>query len=142
MRKVIRREFGVALSAVSVDRLLRTIGLSPQRPLFRAYSKTPRPWTAIRLRSILRSTRTHETGRHHLLRRQAGVRSDYHVGITWAPVGRTPVVRTTGDRLSVNMIFASQPLGRSNMTSCMAVWTPPIHRLLRQTTHRHRRSGP
>jgi hypothetical protein len=27
---------------------------------------------------------------------EAGVRSDYHAGTTWAPVGRTPVVRTTG----------------------------------------------
>jgi len=32
VREVIRREFGVALSAVSVGRLLRTMGLSPQRP--------------------------------------------------------------------------------------------------------------
>ena len=29
---------------------------------------------------------------------EAGVRSDYHAGTTQAPVGRTPVVATTGDR--------------------------------------------
>jgi hypothetical protein len=34
------------------------------------------------------------------------VRSDYHAGTTWAPVGQTPVVRTTGARFSVNMISA------------------------------------
>jgi transposase len=39
VREVIRREFGVALSAVSVGRLLRTMGLSPQRPLHRAYEQ-------------------------------------------------------------------------------------------------------
>lgn len=33
VRTVIRREFGVWLSAVSVGRLVRTRGLSPQRPL-------------------------------------------------------------------------------------------------------------
>jgi transposase len=37
---------------------------------------------------------------------EAGVRSDYHAGTTWAPVGRTPVVATTGDRFGVNLISA------------------------------------
>jgi transposase len=27
---------------------------------------------------------------------EAGVRSDYHAGTTWAPVGRTPVAHSTG----------------------------------------------
>src|SRR5512144_42456 len=33
VRDLVRREFGVALSVVSVGRLLRRLGLSPQRPL-------------------------------------------------------------------------------------------------------------
>ena len=41
VRQVIRREFAVALSVVSVGRLLRTMGLSPQRPLYRAYQQNP-----------------------------------------------------------------------------------------------------
>uniref|UniRef100_UPI001BDD7648 IS630 family transposase n=1 Tax=Pseudonocardia sp. H11422 TaxID=2835866 RepID=UPI001BDD7648 len=41
VRQVIRREFGVAVSVVSVGRLLRTMGLSPQRPLYRAYQQNP-----------------------------------------------------------------------------------------------------
>src|ERR1700704_6461878 len=41
VRQVIRREFCVALSVVSVGRLLRTMGLSPQRPLHRAYQQNP-----------------------------------------------------------------------------------------------------
>jgi transposase len=41
VRQVIRREFQVALSVVSVGRLLRTMGLSPQRPLYRAYQQNP-----------------------------------------------------------------------------------------------------
>jgi hypothetical protein len=31
---------------------------------------------------------------------EASVRTDYHSGTTWAPVGRTPVVKGTGLRLS------------------------------------------
>jgi DDE superfamily endonuclease len=37
---------------------------------------------------------------------EAGVRLDYHAGTTWAPVGHTPVVATTGDRFGVNLISA------------------------------------
>jgi transposase len=41
IRELIRREFGVGLSAVSVGRLLAKMGMSPQRPLWRAYQQDP-----------------------------------------------------------------------------------------------------
>ena len=41
VRELIRREFGVGLSAVSVGRLLGKMGLSQQRPLWRAYQQNP-----------------------------------------------------------------------------------------------------
>src|SRR5918996_817249 len=42
---------------------------------------------------------------------EAGIRSDYHAGTTWAPVGQTPVVATTGARHQVNLISAVTPGG-------------------------------
>ena len=39
--ELIRRDFWVALSAVSVGRLPRKLGLSPQRPLWRAWQQDP-----------------------------------------------------------------------------------------------------
>jgi transposase len=41
VRELIGREFGVRLSEPSVGRLLRRLGLSPQRPLYRAYQQSP-----------------------------------------------------------------------------------------------------
>jgi hypothetical protein len=41
VRELIRREFGVRLSEVSVGRLLCKLGLSPQPPLYRAYQQNP-----------------------------------------------------------------------------------------------------
>jgi transposase len=41
VRELVRREFGVRLSELSVGRLLRKLGLSPQRPLYRAYQQNP-----------------------------------------------------------------------------------------------------
>ncbi len=41
IRDLIRREFGVKFSEVQVGRLLKKMGLSPQRPLYRAYQRDP-----------------------------------------------------------------------------------------------------
>lgn len=107
VRELIRREFDVALSGVSVGRLLRTIGLSPQRPLWRAYQQDPEAverWKAQEYPAI--RTEAKKLGASIYFADEASVRSDYHAGTTWAPVGQTPVVRTTGTRFSVNMISA------------------------------------
>jgi hypothetical protein len=37
---------------------------------------------------------------------EMGVRSDYAAGRSWAPVGRTPIVKRTGKRFGVNLIGA------------------------------------
>jgi transposase len=107
VREVIRREFGVALSAVSVGRLLRTMGLSPQRPLHRAYQQNPEAvarWKTEEYPAIRAAAQ--KQGATIYFADEAGIRSDYHSGTTWAPVGQTPVVRNTGARYSVNMLSA------------------------------------
>lgn len=43
---------------------------------------------------------------------EASVRSDYHGGTTWGQVGRTPVVKSTAARYSVNMLSAISPQGK------------------------------
>jgi transposase len=107
VRELLRREFGVALSEVSVGRLLRKLGLSPQRPLYRAYQQNPEAvarWKAEEYPAI--RAQAAKVGATIYFADEAGVRSDYHAGTTWAPVGRTPVVATTGDRFGVNLISA------------------------------------
>jgi transposase len=107
IRELIRREFDVALSEVSVGRLLRKLGLSPQRPLYRAYQQNPQAvarwkaetYPAIRAEAVW-------VGATIYFVDEAGVRSDYHAGTTWAPVGQTPVVAATGDRFGINLISA------------------------------------
>jgi transposase len=107
VRQVIRTEFGVALSVVSVGRLLRKLGLSPQRPLWRAWQADPQAvqrWQNEEFPAIRAAAK--REGATVYFADEAGIRSDYHAGTTWAPVGRTPVVKTTGARHSVNMISA------------------------------------
>jgi transposase len=112
VRTLIRREFGVALSAVSVGRLLRKLGLSPQRPLHRAYQQNPEAveqWKT-EIYPKIRDEANAAGGTVYFLD-EAGIRSDYHAGTTWAPVGVTPVVKNTGSRFSLNMISAVTPKG-------------------------------
>jgi transposase len=107
VRELVRREFGVRLSEVSVGRLLRKLGLSPQRPLYRAYQQNPEAvarWKAETYPQI--RAQAAQLDATIYFADEAGVRSDYHAGTTWAPVGRTPVVATTGDRFGVNLISA------------------------------------
>jgi transposase len=40
---------------------------------------------------------------------EAGVRSEFHSGKTWAPKGQTPVIKTTRARLGFNMVSAVTP---------------------------------
>jgi transposase len=112
VRELIGREFGVALSEVSVGRLPRKLGLSPQRPLYRAYQQNPQAvarWKAEEYPTIREQAA--KVGATIYFTDEAGVRSDYHAGTTWAPVGRTPVVATTGDRFGVNLISAVTAMG-------------------------------
>ena len=112
VRVLIRREFGVRLSIVSVGRLLRKLGLSPQKPLRRAYQQDPvavERWQEEEYPAIQKAAK--EEGATIYFADEASVRSDYHSGTTWAPVGMTPVVEKTGARFSVNMISAISSRG-------------------------------
>ena len=103
----IGRKFGVRLSKASVCRLLHQLGLSPQRPLWRAYQRDPKAvdnWLKTEFPAIKAEARRVQA--EIWFGDEAGVRADNHSGTTWAPVGKTPVVQTTGARFGLNLISA------------------------------------
>jgi transposase len=113
VRELIREHFNVRLSEVSVGRLLRKLGLSPQRPLARAYQRDPQlveAWMREQYPAIVRQAK--RSGAQIFFIDESTVRSDYHSGTTWAPIGQTPVVETTGARFKVNLISAISPRGQ------------------------------
>jgi transposase len=113
VRALIRLRFGVRLSEVSVGRLLRRLGLSPQRPLRRAYQQDPirvQRWLEQEYPKIKALAK--KEGAAIYFGDEAGVRSDFHSGTTWAPVGRTPQVPATGARFGFNIVSAISARGR------------------------------
>jgi transposase len=110
--ELISRKFGVKLSRTSVNRLLAQLGLSAQRPLWRAYQKNPEAvehWLKVEFPGIKEQAR--KAGAEIFFGDEAGVRSDHHSGTTWGAKGLTPVVYSTGARFGFNMMSAISPRG-------------------------------
>lgn len=110
--QIIKQRFGIRLSKASVCRLLGQMGLTPQRPVWRAYQqkgvdvekwlKTEYP----RIRMLAKRCNA-----QIFFGDEAGVRSDHHAGTTWARKGQTPVVSSTGARFGLNLISAVSAQG-------------------------------
>lgn len=125
--ELIRREFGVALSLSGVGRLLGRLGLSPQRPLWRAWQADPEAvqrWKTEQFPAIRAQAR--RDGATIYFADEAGIRSDYHAGTTWAPVGRTPIVKATGARHRLNMISAVTAQGRLRFATYTGSFTAAL----------------
>jgi len=110
--QIIHERFGVKLSKASVCRLLTQLGLTPQRPVWRAYQQKPeevQKWLQQEY------PRIHQLARKNkaliFFGDEAGVRSDHHAGTTWAAKGKTPVVSSTGARFGLNLISAVSAQG-------------------------------
>jgi len=94
IRVLLREQFQLRLSLASVGRLLKQLGLTCQRPLFRAMEQDPkrvRQWLEQEYPAIREQARL--AGAEIYFGDEAGVRSDCHAGTTWGVKGKTPVVR-------------------------------------------------
>ena len=112
VQALIAEKFGIQVGITAVGRLLAELEITPQKPLRRAYERDPRAikkWVDEdypRLRA-----RARRRGAKIFFLDEAGVRSDPVLGRTWAPKGKTPEVKTSGQRQSVNAISAVNARG-------------------------------
>jgi transposase len=112
VRELIARLFGVEFSLVHVGSILAKLGLSPQRPLYRAYERDPEKvaeWKEKTFPQI--QAQAKKEGALIFFADEASVRTNYHAGTTWAPVGETPVVPGSGRTRSISMVSAVSPRG-------------------------------
>lgn len=113
VRQLIWNKFKIKLSKWSVGRLLHQLGLSPQKPLKKAYQKDPQKidkWLKRQYPQIKSFAKKKNATIYFA--DEAGIRSDHQSGTTWGEVGVTPVVSSNGSRVSVNMISAVSAKGK------------------------------
>jgi transposase len=112
IRELIARRFGIKLSEVSVGRVMKRLGFTPQRPLYRAWQQDPELVSRWREKDYPKiAARAKREGALIFFADESGLRSDYHAGTTWAPKAQTPVVKATGARFSLNMLSAVNAQG-------------------------------
>jgi transposase len=111
--RLIKEQFGIKLSESSVGRLLRQLGFTCQKPLYRAYQQDPKlvnEWKAEVYPQIQRRAKKEKAIIY--FEDESGIRSDFHSGKTWALRGRTPIIEATGARFGLNMIAAVSGRGQ------------------------------
>lgn len=115
--ELIAKLYRVRLAEPRVGKYLRRWGLSFRGPDRRAVERDPEAvrrrhqeiWPEIRAKA-------RAEGGEIFFADQVGIRSDQVTGRTWGEKGKTPVVRRTGNRFSVNAMSAISTKGRMHFT--------------------------
>jgi len=105
--ELIEKKFGVHLGVSAVGELLAKLGLTPQKPLQRAYQRDPQAverWQRETYPAIARKAK--RQGAEVFFWDESGFRADTVHGKTWGVRGQTPVVQRPGQRQSISAASA------------------------------------
>ena len=109
---LIEQRFGMTLGLTAVGTLLARLGLTPQKPLQRAYQRDPEAieaWQRERYPAIAQQAKA--SGGEVFFWDKSGFRADAVHGRTWGLKGQTPVVERPGQRQSVSAASAVNAKG-------------------------------
>jgi transposase len=107
VQALIGEKMGIKLGLTAVGRLLASLDITPQKPLRRAYERDPVAvalWKKETYPKLKR--RAKRLGVKIFFLDEAGFQSDPPLGRTYGLKGHTPVVTTSGQRQSLNVISA------------------------------------
>lgn len=113
VRTLIWKKFKVNYTTSHVYNILKEIGYSNQRPIERAYQQDPvkvDKWLSKEYKAIKREAK--REGRVIYFEDEAGFHETASYGKTWAPKGKTPIIKSTGARVKVNCISAISSKGK------------------------------
>lgn len=109
---LIEQKFAVKLGLTAVGELLAKLGLTPQKPLERAYQRNPdaiEKWKRETFPSIASAAKAQ--GGEVYFWDESGFRADTVHGKTWGKKGETPVVARPGQRQSISAASAVNSKG-------------------------------
>ncbi len=109
---LIEQKFGMRMGVTAVGALLAKLGLTPQKPLQRAYQRDPQAierWQRESFPAI--ASKAKRQGAQIFFWDESGFRADSVHGKTWGVRGQTPVVRRPGQRQSISAASAVNARG-------------------------------
>jgi transposase len=112
VQTLIQEKMKVELGLTAVGRLLASLEITPQKPLRRAYERDPQAvefWVKTTYPKL--RNRAKRAGAMIFFLDEAGFQSDPPLGRTYGLKGKTPVVVTSGQRQSINVISAVNARG-------------------------------
>lgn len=112
VQQLIQDKMDIELCLTSVGKLLAGLNITPQKPLRRAYERDPKAvqfWLDETYPKLKKCAKT--LGAKIFFLDEAGFQSDPPLGRTYGLKGETPVVKTSGQRQSINVISAVNARG-------------------------------
>lgn len=109
---LIAQKFGMRIGVTAVGALLAKLGLTPQKPLQRAYQRDPQAierWQRESFPAI--ASKAKRQCAQIFFWDESGFRADSVHGKTWGVRGQTPVVRRPGQRQSISAASAVNARG-------------------------------
>ncbi len=127
VQALIRQRCGVRLAVRTVGKYLARWGFTAQKPLRRASEQNPvavQHWLQQDYPAIV--AQAHREGGAIFWGDETGVRSDDVRGRSYAPRGRTPVVRVCHKRAGLSLIAAVTNKGEVRWMICAGTVTAPV----------------
>jgi transposase len=112
VQTMIQEKMGITCGLTAVGRLLASLDITPQKPLRRAYERDPEAvarWERETYPGLRK--RAKRLGAKIFFSDEAGFQSDPVLARTYGLKGQTPVVTTSGQRQSLNVISAVNARG-------------------------------
>jgi transposase len=112
VQTLIKEKMDISLCLTSAGRLLASLEITPQKPLRRAYERDPVAvgrWQTQGYPELKKKAK--KLGARIFFLDEAGFQSDPPLGRTYGLKGHTPVVKSSGQRQSINVISAVNAAG-------------------------------
>jgi transposase len=112
VRELVARNFGIKLSLASIGAILARVGLTPQKPLQRAYQRDQQAierWIKESYPALARQAKKEKA--EIFFWDESGFRADAVHGKTWGAKGQTPIIERPGQRQSISAASAVNSKG-------------------------------